>query len=171
MNNYVFKPYNKAFPQLFKKEKERITSCIQANLMIEHVGSTAVPGLEGKGIIDIAVAAETKEFDSISKKLQDLGYTLRLLWSTPDRLFFRADLPDLQEGIRRYHVHLTHEESQDWKGLIAFRDYLRSHPEDAENYAELKKKAATEVKEDGEKYRKLKDPFFKEILAKAMRNR
>lgn len=166
MKKYVFKPYSKIFPELFEREKERIISHIKQNLPIEHVGSTAIPNLDGKGIIDIAIAVHKKEMDSIVRQLQELGYEFRPIGSTSDRLYFRADLPDAEEGIRRYHIHLTDPASKDWKDLIAFRDYLRSHPKEAKKYADLKKKAAIEANEDGAKYRKLKEPLFKKILAK-----
>ncbi len=55
MKKYVFKPYGKIFPELFLKEKERISGSLGAGAVIEHVGSTAVPGLGGNGIIDIAI--------------------------------------------------------------------------------------------------------------------
>ena len=165
MKKYVFKPYNKKFPALFEKEKGRITSHVES-LTIEHVGSTAIPNLGGKGIIDIAIGVSEKEIDSVSKKLQSLGYEFRPIHSTPERLFFRIDLPDADEGIRRYHVHLMGLGNQEWKNLLSFRDYMKNHPEEAQKYSDLKKKAAEEVNEDGSKYRELKDPLFKEILKK-----
>lgn len=164
MKKYLFKPYSKTFPVLFEKEKERISAHITIELLIEHVGSTAVPDLGGKGIIDIAIAAEIKELETIAKQLQELGYEFRASGTTPSRQFFRVDLPDAEEGTRRYHLHLTDPSSKDWKDLIAFRNYLRSHPEEAEKYAELKKRAVFESEEDGEKYRKIKEPIFQEMI-------
>jgi GrpB-like predicted nucleotidyltransferase (UPF0157 family) len=166
MKKYAFKPHSKVFPRLFDKEKERITSHIKRELAIEHVGSTAVPHLGGKGIIDIAIAVDRKEMDFISKCLQELGYEFRPSFSTHDRFYFKADLPDPEEGVRRYHIHLTYPESQDWQDLIFFRDYLRSHHEEAKKYAELKEKAIIASNGDKEKYRMLKDPLIKKILAK-----
>ncbi len=136
--------------------------------MAEHVGSTAIPDLGGKGIIDIAIAVNKKEMDLVLKKLQKLGYAFSPTGSTLDRLFFSMDLPDKEEGIRRYHIHLTYPESKDWKGMIGFRDYLKNHPEEAQKYAEVKKRAANVVNEDGAKYRKMKEPTFKKILTKIL---
>jgi len=158
---YTFKPYSTLFPELFHREKERIASAIKIALSIEHIGSTAVPNLGGKGIIDIAIAVNKKDLDIASEQLQGLGYLFRLSGSTPERLFFRIDLPDLEEGIRRYHVHLTYPESSEWKGLIEFRDYLKGHPEAVQKYTELKQQAALEANQDGETYRKIKEPLFK----------
>jgi GrpB-like predicted nucleotidyltransferase (UPF0157 family) len=166
MKKYVFKSYSKIFPILFEEEKQRLASHLKGNLKIEHVGSTAVPQLGGKGIIDIAIAVDKKEMDSISKQLQELGYEFRPSFSTPDRLYFIIYLPDPEEGQKRYHIHLTYPESQDWKDLIFLRDYLRSHPEEAKKYGDLKEKAANESNEVGEKYRMFKDPLIREILEK-----
>lgn len=162
MKKYVFKPYNPLFPKLFENEKKRIAHHVKDALQIEHIGSTAVPGLGGKGIIDLAIAAE--KMDSASNQLQSLGYELRTNGSTPERFFFRADLPDEEEKLRRYHVHLMRPSCEDWKNLLVFRDYLRNHPIEAKKYEDLKRLAVSEANEDGKTYRKLKDPFFERIL-------
>ena len=163
MNKYTFKPYLKIFPQLFEKEKERILLHVKNVVSIEHIGSTSVPNLGGKGIIDIAIAVEKETMAEASSQLQNIGYEFRPTFSTPDRLYFIIYLPDPEEGKRRYHVHLTYLESHDWKGFIAFRNYLRSHPEELQNYAELKKQAAAEANQVGEHYRKIKKPMFEKI--------
>ena len=170
MEKYVFKPYSKIFPELFQREKERIASIVTVALAIEHVGSTAVPDLGGKGIIDIAIAVPKQDMPVVTAQLQNLGYEFRPNYSTPDRAYFVIYLPDPEEGSRRYHVHLTYPESSDWEGLIGFRDYLRGHPEEAQEYAEIKKKAALEANHDGEKYRKLKEPMFKKTARKPKEN-
>ena len=170
MKKYVFKPYNPIFPELFQQEKERIASLVKSALAIEHVGSTAIPDLGGKGIIDIAIAVHQEDMGSVTKELQNLGYEFRPAFSTPDRAYFVIDLPDPAEGIRRYHVHLTYPESDDWKGLIEFRDYLRNHPKEAQEYAELKRKAVLEADQDGKKYRKLKEPMFQKIVQKSKKH-
>lgn len=162
---YVFKPYSDRFPQLFLAEKKRLLQRIGERCVdIQHVGSTAVPGLGGKGIIDIAIAIDSDDFDAALRQLKALGYEFRESGSTKERLFFRVDLPD-DEGKKRYHVHLTAPESCEWKRLIAFRDYLKKHPESLEKYAELKKKSASEVNGNGILYRKLKEPFFQEAFS------
>jgi GrpB-like predicted nucleotidyltransferase (UPF0157 family) len=160
MKKYVFKPYNKIFPDLFEKEKKRITSNVNLQLIIEHIGSTAVPGLGGKGIIDIAIAVDKKDMDSASKQLQAMGYEFRPLFSTVDRLYFITYLIDPEEDNRRYHIHLTYPENREWENFLKFRDYLIRYPNEAQEYAELKKKAL-EGSDEGERYRKLKEPFFK----------
>lgn len=163
MKKYIFKPYNDLFPSLFIKEKERIASQLPQASLIEHVGSTAVPGLGGKGIIDIAIAVDKSVMDSSKTALQELGYEFRPSFSTPDRFYFIIYLPDPEEERRRYHIHLTYPESKEWAELIGFRDYLLNNPEELQKYAELKKKAVLEADQDGEKYRKLKEPMFQKF--------
>ena len=163
MKKYVFRPYSEIFPKLFAAEKIRIAKSIETDGVIEHVGSTAIPGLGGKGIIDIAIAVDKEKLETVSEQLQYLGYQFRPNFSTSERLYFVIDLPDPEEGTRRYHIHLTYPESSEWKELVGFRDYLRNYPKEAEEYAELKRKAAMEANQDGEKYRKLKEPIFKKI--------
>jgi GrpB-like predicted nucleotidyltransferase (UPF0157 family)/adenylate kinase family enzyme len=169
VRKYVFKPYLEIFPALFLQEKTRLLSAVGKECYdIQHIGSTAVPGLGGKGIIDMALAVQQRDLEKVSHVLTNLGYIFRESRSVPGRLFFRMDLPDDQEGIRRYHLHVTFLESNEWKTLVAFRDYLRAHPEAVQEYAELKRKSAEEVNEEGALYREKKAPFFKKILLKAL---
>ena len=163
MKKYVFKSYNKIFPEIFEKEKEKICDFIEETILIEHVGSTSIPNLGGKGIIDIAIAVRKQDMDSVSKQLQDLGYEFRPVFSTPDRLYFIIHRPDSEQEIRRYHIHLTYPENNEWKEFLSFRDYLRNHPNELREYAELKLKAALEADDDGERYRKIKEPIFEKI--------
>jgi 3-dehydroquinate dehydratase/shikimate dehydrogenase len=85
---YVYKPYSKTFPELFQKEKIRISESLKNALAIEHVGSTAIAGLGGKGIIDIAIAVAKEEMERSSEILQKLGFQFRPSFSIPDRLYF-----------------------------------------------------------------------------------
>lgn len=164
MSKYVFKPYSKIFPELFLKERRRIASVLTSAIAIEHVGSTAVPNLEGKGIIDIAIAVRKEQMGEAVKELTKLGYEFRPTFSTPDRAYLVIILPDPEEESRRYHVHLTYPECGVWEELIGFRDYLRAHPKERDEYAALKRRAAAEANADGKAYRKIKEPMFKRAL-------
>lgn len=160
MNKYIFKPYSKIFPQLFDAEKKRIACAIQAPAVIEHIGSTAVPNLGGKGIIDIAIAVDKNAIENVSKQLKSIGYEFRPSFSTSERLYFVIHLPDPEEGTRRYHVHLTYPTSSEWMEFLDFRDRLRNHPEEARKYGDIKKQAALESNQDGKMYRELKAHIF-----------
>jgi len=164
-DKYVYKPYSKVFPDLFQHEKERISASLTNALAIEHIGSTAIPNLGGKGIIDIAIAVAKEEMEHACITIQKLGYEFRPTFSTPDRFYFITYLKDPEEGSRRYHIHLTYPSSNEWKELIGFRDYLKAHPEAVEEYANIKKHAADTANQDGEQYRKMKEPMFQKIKA------
>jgi GrpB-like predicted nucleotidyltransferase (UPF0157 family) len=165
MKKYIFKPYSSLFPKLFQQEKERILSHIKIPLIIEHIGSTAIPHLGGKGIIDIAIATDKKNLESLSKELQILGYLFRESFSTKERFYFIIYLPDPEEESRRYHIHLTYFKSKEWNDLIGFRDYLINNPELIQEYTEIKKQAALEANHNGDLYREIKDPMFKKVLS------
>ena len=160
---YIYKPYRETFPALFQWEKERIASVLKNALAVEHVGSTAIPNLGGKGIIDIAISVSKEEMEHARGFLEKLGYEYRPSFSTPERFYFIMNLPDAEEGSRRYHIHLTYPLSKEWKELIGFRDYLRTHSEIVEEYVHLKKHAAKMANQDGKEYRKIKDPIFKKV--------
>lgn len=168
MSKYVFKPYDPIFSNLFKKEKERLSKYLTGNYQIEHVGSTAVPNLGGKGIIDIYIVAPKKDLDRISKEVLKSGYEFRPRVSPDQHVFHRIDLPDPIEGMRRYHIHISYPEAKDFKQAIAFRDYLKAHSEDVKKYASTKKKASLEANQDKDKYMAIKNPAIQEILKKAL---
>lgn len=166
MNKYVYIPYNKKFSELFNREKARLLGPLAHKCLdIQHIGSTAVPGLGGKGIIDIAIAVEKDCMEEAKNKLQELNYEFRPSFSTPDRFYFIAYLPDPEKNSRRYHIHLTYPESKEWEELIGFRDYLRTHPEAKEEYANVKKQAAEIANQNGDQYRKMKEPIIQKINA------
>ena len=168
MKKYQFKPYNPNFPKLFNEEKNRLTNFLAGEYQIEHIGSTAVPGLGGKGIIDIIVAVPKNQMEDVSEQAQKAGYIFRPLASTETRLFLRTEYPGDFSKYTAYHLHVTFPESNDWKEAIAFRDYLKTHPEDLEKYAKVKQQAAQEANEKTEKYKSIKEDIVKEITAKAL---
>lgn len=170
MKKYEFKPYNSKFPKLFEEEKNRLAQFLKGNYLIEHIGSTAVPGLGGKGIIDIMIAVPKKQMKIFSQKAQKAGYIFRPEAGSKDRLFLRTEYPEDFTKKAVYHLHITYPEGNDWKEAIAFRDYLRAHPKDLKRYAEIKIQASKKANEDTEIYMKEKETILKEILSKALEN-
>jgi GrpB-like predicted nucleotidyltransferase (UPF0157 family) len=166
MNKYVFKGYEPIYPQLFEEEKNRLRKALDSRVKIEHFGSTAIPGLGGKGIIDIYVTAPKDNLLIVKKSIEKAGYEFRPDAGTPERLFFRRIVAKLESNEQRYHIHLTNDGNPGFIQDISFRDYLRSHPEDLNKYAEIKVKAAAEANNDKDAYMKIKEPFIQEILAK-----
>lgn len=166
MNKYIYKPYHPIFKVLFENEKKRILKASSVDLIIEHVGSTAIKNLGGKGIIDVAIACDKNNLQKVKSVLENLGYKFNTNFSTETRYFFKQDLNDSLEDKRTYHIHLTTPNSLEWNELITFRDTLRNNPDLVAEYANLKKEAAESSNEDGKLYRKTKEPFFKKVLSK-----
>jgi len=163
MKKYVYKLYSEIFPKLYEQERDRIKTVLINVMYIEQAGSTAVPNLGGKGIIDIAIVVNKQDLETASEQLQKLGYEMGLSFSTPERLYFTIILPDPGERDRKYHVHLTYPENNVWKDLIDFKDYLKNHPDVVKEYSEVKKQAAIEANDNGEKYREIKKSLIVDI--------
>jgi len=158
--------YQADWPKNAELEIERIKSSLP-NIIddIQHVGSTAVPGLAAKPIIDIQVGV--KSLETIKKyaiqELEKLDYVYWAENPDPNRLFFVKGMPPYGEQ-RTHHVHVVSVDSPAYRDKIIFRDYLRSHPEAAKNYSELKTRLALEFSVDREKYTEKKTDFIKTIL-------
>lgn len=170
MKKYVYKPYNPLYPSIFQKEKNKLETILGNDAIIEHIGSTAVPGLGGKGIIDIMIAVPREDMEKFSGLVQKTGYEYKASGGNEERIFHQRDKALKAGGLIRYHLHLAFPESKEWKEAIAFRDYLRSHPEDVKRYEEIKKKAALESDQTKEKYMAIKEPVIQDILKKALGN-
>jgi len=160
---YIYKPYNKIFPELFVEEFKKINKIIGNKYKIYHMGSTAVDGLGGKGIIDIYVSVPNFELNRISKLLSKNGYEFRPDAGTKNRLFHRIDREDPVDGIRRYHIHVVDIKSTDFISSLKFRDYLRSNPKLAREYEKVKKYAASIAGESKDKYMNAKKNIIKKI--------
>jgi len=168
MQKYIFRKYNPEYRAFFISEKKRIVKALGSTVKIEHMGSTAISELGGKGILDIAVGVPKSKMAEAKKKLEKAGYEFCEKASYPERLFFRADYP-YKNRKRRIHIHLTKFNGQDWKEIIGFRDYLRKHPDTAEQYVKIKKEGVKKALGNGEKYRKHKEKFIENILRKAFK--
>jgi GrpB-like predicted nucleotidyltransferase (UPF0157 family) len=148
MNNYVFKPYNDIFPALFEKEKLRLLKFFNKDYRIDHVGSTAIPNLGGKGVIDICIVVPDEERLIVWDALTNAGYELRPNYRPDMNVSHTIVHPDPIDGQRKYQIHIRDPLSEDLIKLILFRDYLRSHPEDVIEYSRVKETAAREANND-----------------------
>jgi len=162
MEKYIYREYNPIYASYYKLELGLLRARLGRNVKIEHIGSTAVLGLGGKGIVDILLIVKKGSLFLYKGMLEELGFEFRETASTNKRYFFRKDYYS-EEIERRLHLHIVEEDSVEGKKMIFFRDYLIEHPEKIIEYAELKKKAALEAKGNGEKYREIKQAFIDEI--------
>lgn len=130
---------------------------------IDHIGSTAVPGLAAKPVIDIQISVGSLDpLDAYRLPLEGLGYLWRA--DNPDRAkrYFREP-----PGELRTHVHVRTAGSWGEQLALLFRDYLRAHPRDAARYAELKQRLAEQYRHDREGYVAAKGQFIWSIIAAA----
>ena len=162
MQKYIYRQYDKKYKDFFISEKKKITKALSKTAKIEHIGSTAIPGLGGKGILDIVVGVSKSNIIKAKKNLEKASYEFREKASCQERLFFRIDYP-YKNKKRRVHIHLTKFNGQDWKEMVNFRDYLLKHPETVIQYIKIKKEAVKKAPGDGKKYRKHKENFIKNI--------
>jgi GrpB-like predicted nucleotidyltransferase (UPF0157 family) len=160
--------YDTTWPRQYEDEKHRILARIGRYVVaIEHVGSTAVPGLAAKPIVDILVGLRSlADATNCINPLKELGYEYVPEWEAelPERRYFRRVRPH----PRTHHIHMVETTSEFWRRQLLFRDYLRAHPEDARAYETLKRDLATRF-EVGRDYAAAKSVFIRTMLDKADR--
>lgn len=158
--------YNPAWPSMFEVEAARIAEALGGNLVaIHHIGSTSVPGLKAKPVIDmLPVVKDIALVDERTPNMVALGYEAMGEFGLPGRRYFRKGDP-----VRTYHVHVYALGSvQEIERHVAVRDYLRTHPEVARQYGELKAQLAAEFPDDREAYMDGKDAFVKAMEKDAL---
>ncbi len=137
---------------------------------IEHIGSTSISGLGAKPTIDILVAINhLSDARNCIDPLRLIGYEYQPQHEVqlPERRYFRkGKAPEEQH----YHLHMVELKSNFWTKHLLFRDYLRAHPDVAQEYQELKKQLAVEYGVNREGYTDAKAPFIESIIARARRN-
>ena len=160
-------PYDSEAPEIFGKIKRSISNVIpdEIKIEIEHIGSTSVVGLGGKGIIDVLIITEREYMRKIVELLVANGYKYNPEACTEERLFVSGPFK-YNENELHIHIHITFHGSKSCKDMLLFRDYLREHPEEAETYYALKKHWSIEAGLDGRKYTELKAQYIDQVLEK-----
>jgi GrpB-like predicted nucleotidyltransferase (UPF0157 family) len=153
--------------ELFSVWRRRLADALgDVAVSIEHVGSTAVPDLMAKPVIDLDVAVPDLA-DEVSYHPAIEGTGLILMLRDPEHRFFR---PDVARGaVREVHVHVCEAGSRWQRDHLLFRDYLRAHPERRAAYAALKQDLAVTCRDDRTAYTDGKTDFVVETLALATR--
>ena len=160
MNKSKFRKYSKNYPKLFEKEKTKLKEIVP-NAKIEHIGSTSVEGLGGKGIIDVLVVVPRKDFEHVKKVLIKLNYDTLSRNLHKDRISFYKDSKILKK--RRVHIHLTAKNSKVEKQAIKFRNLLRKNKKLRDKYSLLKQKAIKLGKKSKD-YRDFKYKFIEDVI-------
>jgi GrpB-like predicted nucleotidyltransferase (UPF0157 family) len=161
-NPVIIVPYVPIWPDIFAELRDRLVAALGlAAIRIEHIGSTAVPGLAAKPIIDIDVVIATQaDLPLAISKLSAAGYAYQGEKGIEGRHAFAqpAALPP-------HHLYVCAASSSELRRHIAFRDYLRANPEAAKAYGALKKRLAEKFGEDREGYTEAKSAFIAEALS------
>ena len=156
--------YKPLWKKLYKKEEKSLLNILGKDILdIQHVGSTSIPGVKSKPIIDIAVGVKSLK---IGKKfigpLKKMGYECKGNAGVRGRLFFANG----NENNRTHYLHIEKLNSRNWKNHIIFRDYLCKHKKAVKEYNILKEKLAKKFKNDRDQYTAKKEFFIKKIINK-----
>ncbi len=131
-------------------------------LDVQHIGSTSIPGMPAKPILDIGVAvANFEEAVRCIPLMEQLGYSYKGENGIPRRHYFVKGEP------RTHHLHMLEAASEEWKNHLLFRDYLRGNAEAARAYANLKRQLAASFAADREAYQTGKERFINAVLRQA----
>lgn len=159
--------YDPEWSERYAEEERRIRDAVGDHIFaIEHIGSTAVPGLGAKPIVDIMGGVETlADAELCIEPLKRLGYDYRpeLEESMPRRRYFRRTTSD----VHTHHLHVVERSSEFWDRHLLFRDYLRDHDAVAQRYEDLKRELAERHAHDIEGYTQAKTPFIRKTVERA----
>ena len=160
-------PHDPGWTAKFRAEAECIRSALgEVAVALHHIGSTAIPGIMAKPIIDILLEVDDiRGFEARSPALVALGYEARGEFGIPGRRYFTKESA---MGVRTHQVHVFDKQSKASERHLAFRDYMIAHPGIAQSYSLLKQRLAAAHPDDIEAYMDGKDSFIKEHEAKAI---
>jgi len=178
-------PYAKEWPVIFRYEEHMLKRVLDVTGMeVEHIGSTAVPGLSAKPVIDVLVGVPSDYLlDLVVEPMLDMRYLYVPYYEnfTPQRRFFIRVEDDTmvtkkvindkeslihRDGFEQTHIHIVHYDSRFWRDTIKFRDYLRNNPADRLVYELLKKQLADNEWETVSDYIRAKSNFIEMILSR-----
>lgn len=161
-------PYHTSWHEAFMNERRQLRHVFGDSVPIEHIGSTAVPGLTAKPLIDIQVGlhclADARQF---IPQLIELGYHYMPERDKPDEVF----MPKGPEELRTHYLHIVETGSLRWNNTLLFRDYLRAHSEVRDEYASLKQHLAQLYADDRPAYTEAKAAFITSVIDVARRSR
>jgi GrpB-like predicted nucleotidyltransferase (UPF0157 family) len=163
-NEIALTPYSPLWPAIFDLEQRRLLEIFNNAVVVEHIGSTAVPGLGARPIIDMMLGApDLAQVDARIPALEAEGYRYvkEFEKSVPERRYFtRMDTPP---GM--FHLHAVVLDSPFWKRHLAFRDVLRCDPALADKYWRLKQHLAARLRDDRGAHADAKSEFIRKAIA------
>jgi GrpB-like predicted nucleotidyltransferase (UPF0157 family) len=163
-------PYDDRWPDAFFQESQQLCSILGSNhLTIHHIGSTSIPGMDAKPIIDLLGEVRSIEaIDDYQSAIEALGYEAMGELGIVGRRYFRKENA---EGIRTHHFHVYQTGSPEIDRHLAFRNYLIANPSIAQDYRELKLSLAQQFPTDIDSYMDGKDAFIKAVDRTIGRNK
>jgi GrpB-like predicted nucleotidyltransferase (UPF0157 family) len=160
-------PHDPAWKDDFLTEKNRIAAALDdGSVLIEHVGSTAIPTIHAKPIIDIAILCGERGLEPLARALLGLGYDYRGLFGEEHSHYY-AVLDE--DNVRLCQAHIFTEANADWHSKLRFRDVLRRNPELAHEYDDYKQRLAKVVANKSE-YAEIKTRWVDTFILKVMRS-
>ena len=166
-------PYDAAWPERFAAESSHLRECLPRDLIgrIEHFGSTAVPGLAAKPIVDILIEVasldRTKAEVAPILEAQGYDYFWRPTHGDDGPPFYAWFIKRDSQGVRTHHIHMVERDFEHWNTLL-FRDYLIAHPDVARAYESIKRRLSREFPRDRIAYTRGKSEFIERVTAEAM---
>lgn len=152
--------------KMYKKIENSLRNVLPNDVQIEQVGSTAIPNMYGKNIIDILIGAENRsEFEKISNILKDNNYIGSEKNKDDIYQFFASTANETKAGD--VHIHLVIKNTQRFSDFIVLRNYLLTHKEEAKNYSDLKRKLIKNGITNRKEYKKEKSEYVTRLIEKA----
>lgn len=161
-------PHNPTWRNEFERESKQVALALGENVVVvHHIGSTAIPNIYAKPVIDLLVEVnDITQIAECNAAMEALGYEAMGEFGIPGRRFFRKEN---EAGIRTHHVHTFESASPEIERHLAFRDYMMAHPDNAQQYSELKRALVKKLQgSDIEGYMDGKDGFIKEMEKRAV---
>jgi GrpB-like predicted nucleotidyltransferase (UPF0157 family) len=160
-------PHDSRWQDAFVEAAAEITTVLgDAIAAIHHIGSTAIPGIYAKPIVDLLIEVKSLTFvDARNAAMNAIGYEAMGEFGIPGRRYFRKHNV---VGTRTHHIHIFEQGTPQCDRHLAFRDYMIAHPEEAQQYSQLKRNLADQYPQDIESYMDGKDSFIREKEARAL---
>lgn len=163
----VLKPWDPKTRIYFRDEKTRLSKSLDISFELYHIGSTAVPGLGGKNIVDmLLLVSDENTARSLIETLESLGYNHNQNAGDKHRIFFNCNR-NFNGNRIHMHLHSMWKTVERYEDHLIFRDYMRKHPLEANKYYSLKKQWAKKARHIREKYTEMKGDYITAVLKKA----
>jgi GrpB-like predicted nucleotidyltransferase (UPF0157 family) len=158
-------PHQDEWSDRYAEEADRLQALFGEHVIaMYHAGSTSIPGIKAKPVIDLVIAIDNINIvESYNRGMSTLGYVAVGEFGIPGRRFFRRDV----NGERTHNVHIFQYDHPEIARMIAFRDYLRDHPDEAKQYELLKEDLARQFPYDTTIYARGKSSYVEGVIRKA----